>query len=76
MASNDADRQINQMIDFIIAEANEKAEEIRQKANAEHESQYQEMLRELQYVRNQVYCSCFQFFLMKLDDEYCSLCPS
>lgn len=45
---SDADRQINQMMEFIMEEANEKAEEIRQKATAEYESQFQEMKRDVE----------------------------
>jgi vacuolar-type H+-ATPase subunit E/Vma4 len=49
-AMSDNDRQINQMMEFIMEEANEKAEEIRQKATAEYESQFQELKREVEYV--------------------------
>jgi len=47
-AVSDADRQINQMMEFIMEEANEKAEEIRQKATAEYESMFQELKREVE----------------------------
>jgi vacuolar-type H+-ATPase subunit E/Vma4 len=47
---SDADRQINNLMEFLFLEAQEKAEEIRQKANAEYESQFQEMKREVEYV--------------------------
>lgn len=41
----DSAAQVKQMTQFILLEANEKAEEIRVKADAEYESQYQEYKR-------------------------------
>ncbi len=41
----DASAQVKQMTQFILLEANEKAEEIRVKTDAEYESQYQEYRR-------------------------------
>lgn len=51
-SASDADRQINNLMEFIFLEAQEKAEEIRQKANAEYESQFQGMKRDVEYVPN------------------------
>ena len=46
----DNKQQINQMIGFIKAEANEKTQEIEQKAAAEYERRFQELKREKEYV--------------------------
>lgn len=48
--ADDSSRQISQMIQFILQEAHEKAEEIRQKTNAEYEIQFQDMKRQVEYV--------------------------
>lgn len=45
-----ADKQIRQMIEFIMSEAREKEEEIRQKTNADYNSKLQECDRILSYV--------------------------
>lgn len=42
------ERQVSQMMAFLMAEAQEKADEIRQKANAEYETQYQEAKRKVE----------------------------
>lgn len=49
-SQSEHDRQVQQMIAFLKAEAQEKADEIRQKANAEYETQFQEMKRAVEYV--------------------------
>ncbi len=46
--TDDSSRQISQMIQFILQEAHEKAEEIRQKTNAEYEIQFQDMKRQVE----------------------------